>query len=445
MRRHLLALTVLAGTLAAAPRAEANPLDTFGFGSRGTAMGGAQAADVSDYSAGYYNPAGLARARGVEIGIGYFRVDHFLKTNGNDNHVDPVKGLVGGVVVPGKLLGIPFAFGLALHLPDDRISRVRALRQEQPRWELFDNRNQRLYLAANVAVSPWPWLQLGGGLSFMSSTEGRLDITGSANIFNAQQSQLRHEVDATLTAVRYPQVGARIALGKRAALALVYRGQFSLALDLRARLYGDISQLTTAYYALQSDSVNAFLPQQVVFGSSWEPVDHVRVNADLTWVQWSAYVAPVAHLDVDLSIPPPQGGWPAGITPPSKPTSTAIEPLTLHDRVIPHVGVEWQFLDLPHWQAFARGGYEYSKTPFPAQSGLTNYIDRDRHSFSLGAGVRWVHPGEVLAGDVRLDVHAQWSVLPEQITTKTDPADLVGDYSAGGHLWNVGLSTAVGF
>lgn len=63
MRRHLLALAVSVGALASASHARANPLDTFGFGSRGTAMGGAQSADVSDYTAGYYNPAGLARAR----------------------------------------------------------------------------------------------------------------------------------------------------------------------------------------------------------------------------------------------------------------------------------------------------------------------------------------------------------------------------------------------
>ena len=65
-------------------------------------------------------------ARGLDLSIGYFRADHFLAINDKANHVDPVKGLVGGLVVPGKLLGIPFAFGLGLHLPDDRISRVRA-------------------------------------------------------------------------------------------------------------------------------------------------------------------------------------------------------------------------------------------------------------------------------------------------------------------------------
>jgi hypothetical protein len=50
-----------------------------------------------------------------------------------------------------------------------------------------------------------------------------------------------------------------------------------------------------------------------------------------------------------------------------------------------------------------------------------------------------------LPGDVRFDVHGQLSVLPTETTTKTDPSDLVGDYTAGGHIWNVGMMATVGF
>ena len=57
-------------------------------------MGNAVSADVSDVSANYYNPAGLARARGLELSLGYFRASHHLSTNDVDNQVDPVKGLV---------------------------------------------------------------------------------------------------------------------------------------------------------------------------------------------------------------------------------------------------------------------------------------------------------------------------------------------------------------
>ncbi len=449
--RRALAVSAFAAALALtgsfAPRvAHANPLDTFGFGSRGTAMGGAVSADTSDFGANYYNPAGLARAKGLELSVGYLHADHTLRTNGNDNHVDPVKGMVAGIVAPGTIFGLPFAFGLGLHLPDDRISRVRALRQEQPRWELYDNRNQRLYLATNVAISPFDWLQLGGGLSFMSSTAGRLDISGNAIVLgDVHQSQLRHEVDADLAAIRYPQLGARVALGKRFALALVYRGEFQLKLDLSARLHGQIqSGLTTAYYDLATHSINAFLPRQVVLGGSWNVTDDLRANLDVTWVNWSAYIAPVATLDVQLDIPLPPGGL-GGITPPTTPAPTHVVPIVMHDRFVPRVGVEWRAVAKEKWEAFVRGGYEYAKSPIATQTGITNYIDRDRHSVSAGLGARLIAPLRELAGDVRFDVHAQLSELPTKTTLKSDAADLVGDYTAGGHIWNLGATLTVGF
>ena len=444
MKRPL-ALSAFLGAFACTLHASANPLDPFGFGSRSTAMGSAVAADTSGFDASYYNPAGLARAKGLELSVGYFRASHYLKTNGHDNEVDPVKGLVGGLVAPGKVLGIPFAFGVAIHLPDDRISRVRALRQEVPRWEMYDNRNQRLYLAANLAVSPFPWLQIGGGFSFMSSTQGNLDIGGELNIFRSEDSALRHQVDADLTAVRYAQAGMRIELSDDVALALVYRGQFQLKLDLSAYLHGDISQLTTAVYALQTHSVNNFLPQQLVVGGSWRLTKNLRANMDVTWVNWSAYVPPVASLGVTLDIPPPAGGWPNGIVPPTAPAPTKIEPLKMSDRAVPHLGVEWRALARPKWEGFVRAGYEYAKSPIGAQTGITNYIDRDRHSVSFGLGARAIAPVDILPGDVRLDLHTQLSELVEATTYKRDPADLIGDYTAGGHIWNVGATLTVGF
>ena len=372
-------------------------------------------------------------------------ISHHLSTNDVDNQVDPVKGLVLGIVAPGEILGLKFAFGLGAHLPDDRVSRVRAFRQEQPRWELYDNRNQRLTLAASLAIAPTEWLQIGAGLSFMSSTEGRLRIQGSANIFAPQQSQLRHEVAADLTAIRYPQIGARVAVTDRIALAAVYRHEFQLGLDLSANLEGDISGLTTAKYDLVTSSVNNFLPRQVVLGGSWLFADRLRVNADFTWMEWSAYVAPVANLKVGLDIPPPKGGWPATITPPETPAPIKIVPLRMRDRLVPHLGIEWQAIDERRVKGFLRAGYEHQKTPIPAQTASVSYIDRDRHTGSFGVGVVWVNPGEVLPGKLALDLHAQLSVMPEAVTTKASPADLVGDFRAGGTIWNLGATLTASF
>jgi len=425
--------------------AHANPPDTYGFGSRETAMGNAASADAHGFSANYYNPANLVRSKGLELSISYFRADHSLSMNGRDNGVDPVKGINGGLVVPGHFFGVPFAFGLAVHLPDDRISRVRALRQEQPRWELYDNRNQRLFLAANLAVEITPWLQIGGGLSFMSSTRGKLDISGSANVLQPNESQLRHEVDADLTAIRYPHAGVRIALSNEVALAAVYRGEFQLGLDLGAHLSGDIAGLTTALYELETHSVNNFLPQQMVFGGSWLLTKDVRASFDATWINWSAYVPPVAQLDVVLDIPPPAGGWPPTITPPQAVAPTRISPLRMHDRVIPHFGGEWRAIHTRRFEGFFRGGYEYSKTPIEPQTGLTNYVDRDRHTFSLGLGVTARGLAKELPAALSLDLHAALSELISATTLKASAGDFVGDYTARGRIVNLGLTLTIAF
>jgi long-chain fatty acid transport protein len=292
--------------------ARANPLDAFGFGSRETAMGGAVAADVSDFSSSYYNPAGLAKARAFELSIGYFRADHFLYMNGQNSGVDPVKGIVGGAVVPGKVYGLPFAIGVGLHLPDDRLTRVRALAQDQPRWELYDNRNQRLWFGVNAAISPFPWLQIGGGVTFMAATLATLDISGHIDLIEPTDSSLRHQVQADLKSVTYPDFGARVEVTKNFALALVYRGQFGLDLNVAANVKAGIGagaagDITTLALALQTDTIDSFLPQQVVLGGSWKLTDDVRTNLDVTWVNWGAYVPPVTKIETQLSVPIPPG------------------------------------------------------------------------------------------------------------------------------------------
>ena len=60
----------------------ASPFDTYGFGGRGMAMGGAVASIVEDYTATYYNPAGFAFTEKPEIGGGFVYGETNLRLNG---------------------------------------------------------------------------------------------------------------------------------------------------------------------------------------------------------------------------------------------------------------------------------------------------------------------------------------------------------------------------
>jgi long-chain fatty acid transport protein len=232
----------------------------------------------------------------------------------------------------------------------------------------------------------------------------------------------------------------RVDFSDRVRAAVVYRGEFQLGLDLSARLRGDISRLTTALYELETHSVNNFLPRQIVVGGSVDIRPWWTANLDLTWLEWSAYVAPVATLDVNLDIPPPQGGWPATITPPETPGPIRLQPLRLSNRIVPRVGTEVLVVQRPSLDVAVRGGYEWAKTPIEPQTASVTYLDLDRHTISGGAGVAARSLLAEIPGEIRLDVHGQLSVMPEETTLKARPSDFTGDYRASGHIWNLGTT-----
>jgi long-chain fatty acid transport protein len=459
MRRALLiSLVSLASFASLAPSlARANEADAYGLGSRATAMAGAVAADAEDFSGNYYNPAALVGVRGPSLSIGYVYVWNQLSINGQDSGVANVHGLVGGLAIPGKVFGIPFAFGVGLYMPDTGLSHIQALRQETPRWAIYDGRASIVFLTANLAVKPFSWLELGGGAAFLAATKGTFQISGTADISNPYNSQLRHEVDADLSAVRYPQLGARITIPGFGKVALVYRGQTKLDLQLSAHLQGSVALgglNVPLVYDLATQTSDAFLPQQLVAGASFQRVPRLKVNFDLVFVNWAAYQSPTAVTTADLNVQLPPG-VPFTIPPNPKPVSIVLP--SFSNRFVPHFGVEYVLPVAGSWRhmegdpierrAFEmplRAGYVYEQTPVPPQTGITNFVDTDRHTVSAGAGLTLNKPGSVLAGSITLDLHGQLSILPSRVTHKDNPSDFVGDYTAQGTMIGMGTTlTAV--
>ena len=447
MRCPRLALT-FASLLFCAGTASANPADVFGLGSRSSSLAGAVTADVQDFSANYYNPGGLVRASGTDISVGYMSASHEFELNGYDSQIDPVRGLVGGVVAPGEILDVPFAFGLAVHLSDDRVSRARTIKQQEARWVLYENRAQLLYLSTNVAFEPVEGVGIGGGVTFLAATRGAFQIRGVAKLPSAEttvhDSQLQHEVDADLTAIRYPQAGAWWEVAETLTLALAYRGESKIDLKIGAFLDGDVSLggfEFPATYELDSLTINAFIPQQLAFGVSIAPSKKLHINADVAWVNWAAYESPVSESETGIDV----GGAEALVDlPENLPASKPLDP-NFEDRLVPRIGVEWIAALGESFELPVRVGYSFEQSPVPDQKGLTNYVDADRHIFAAGVGVVWNQPGEILPGNLRIDGNVGYSLLPRRVTLKDNAADFVGDYSANGDILLLGVTTSLGF
>ena len=424
--------------LAAAGAARANPMDAFGVGSRATAMGGAATAASEDSSANYYNPAGLVRGRDLRIDIGYRYAQPLLRMNGRDVGVDASRGFLIGLVAPGHIGAFRFAFGASLWLPDQRLTRVRSLPFDQPRFVMFDNRPQRLYLAANLAIQIVPGLYIGGGLTFMSRTAGQLFLKGSVAVSDPDASSLVSKIDVDLQAVRYPQAGILWEPTPWLSVGVTYRHSFVLNLDQQFRIDGSIGNpglapvVESGYFAAHSVSTDLFQPWQLTGGAALQLKRTLLVTFDLTFARWSEFPIPAANLTLGLDVGiyndrvmlPPSRSYPSS---------------GFHDIVIPRAGIEWRAWEWSKVAIDLRGGYSYEPTPVPEQSGESNFADSDKHTFSVGAGVELRNLTAILPRPLTIDAHFAATYLPPRENLKIDALDPVGDFVADGVIVQIGI------
>ena len=455
MRPLVLTISSWAMLGLAAP-ASAQPMDTYGMSSRSMALGGAVSADVEDYSANYYNPAGIVRSGELSIGLGWFGAAHEFALDDEPSNVDPASGITFGLNVPGHIGDFRFGFGLGVHLPDQRVSRTRTLPRARPRWELYDNRPQRTYLSTHVAIQPVEWLRIGGGISFLSLSTNRLQLRGILDAGAPSASRVEHSLVAELTTIRYPQVGLQLQPVPWFNFGFVYRGEFALDNGLQAVVgtpdgsgedptvirFGTI--MINGFLDLLTQSVNAYVPHQFVWGASVEPADWIRISVDVTWLLWSGYISPLGLSQIQLVIDVPPELEDTIMVPDSFPTQLQ-QPASFSDRVVPRIGVEmtpYRDADL----AFdVRVGYFYENSPVPAQTGFANLVDTDRHAWSLGVGLDLTGLRPLLPGALSFDAHFMYAWLPPRATIKTSLIDPVGDYVAEGHIFSGGATVGVSF
>lgn len=432
-----MALMASLGMASMPSMASANPLDAFGFGARAVGMGGAATAVSTDVAANYYNPAGLAAGDGLRLDLGYAFVRPEMRIAGGDQNVDDSRGFQGGVALPGEVLGRRVGFSLGLHLPDERVSRIRALPQRQPRWVLWDNRPQRVVISSSLALEVIDGLFIGGGLTYLANTSGTLDITGDVGLRDVELTRLSSAVDVDLKSVRYWTVGA-LYRGDGWRIGATWREDFSLALDLDVRVTGRILSrpgvevVPEGLFLLRSINDNLYSPQQVFIGGAVELGDWL-IAADLGWLDWSAFPSPTARLELELELSPLSFELPL----PAEP----LDP-NFHDIFVPRVGVEWRAA-AGEWGAFLlRGGGFYEPSPAPDQPGETNYVDGDKLAGALGVGLRLADPSGVFPQPIELDVAAQVIRVMARTYLKDDPADAIGDYTADG--WAYGITAGLG-
>jgi long-subunit fatty acid transport protein len=419
--------------------ARANPVDAFGFGARAAAMASAQTAASDDGGANYYNPALLATFDDIRIDLGYQYASPALLVNGLDLGVDPSRGTTASLVAPGRVAGARVALGGGVFLPDQHITRTRTLSSQKPRFVVYDNRPQRLFLAANLSVEITDSLYLGAGLAYMSSTRGDVVLDGRVGFPNAADSDLALGIDVDLETIRYPQLGAYYRVNPWLDVGVSYRGGFKLVLDQVFVVQGDVGAegfpiVEDGFFRLHTVSQDLFQPAQLTAGFEARLTADVSVAFDLQWQRWSAFENPAARITLALDV----GEFNDLVDIPESPPLPVAH---FFDIAVPRLGVEWIAMRRPRTELSVRGGYAYEPSPVPEQSGETNFIDSDKHTVSLGAGLVLQKITAILPRPMSVDAFVAATVLESRAHRKISAADPVGDYRSSGHVLQAGISS----
>jgi long-chain fatty acid transport protein len=398
---------------------------TYGFGARAVAMGGAMTAHVADYTATFYNPAGLVTMPVMDLATGLQYAN--VKTEASNPApvppgwvrdsdafpVDDAWSLYGGL-----RLNVPFAaelkdrvgFGLSFYTNATKVLDVRIPYGFKPQFVLLNGQTNMLVIQPGLGIRILDGLRVGAAADIFADVGGNLEIpTGvrGADGVDEARTVIDQEVQPIIRATAGLQVDGDLFSETISGFSFgfTWRDSFSIPLQIPVTvLLGPIP--------LNIDVTSSLLwtPMQMVFGLSYRTPSLV-IASDVSWNRWSGYEPPTLELALDIAIP---------VVPIDLKDAVNPDPGT-RDTWTPRVGAEWRFLDREAAALFLRGGYAYDPTPFPEQTGLTNFLDSNRHIFSAGVGVSLSHLpiiGDLGKNRIHLDLGLQFNHFENRIHRK---------------------------
>lgn len=362
-----LAIATLVVGLGAA-RAEASPLDLFGFGARSPALAGAGVASTDDHEAVFLNPAGLTGVTRKRATVGGLYGDFSLDLDGHDTGTEPARGFELGGQVPlplGGALRDRVGLGFGFFVPTEAINRARAPRPGTPTFALLESRSQVVGLLVAVGYKLRPRWSVGLGVNALAVLRGGIAVTtdGSGRFTTQSEQQL-------LTRFA-PIAGVRWRWRDDVALGAVARAPSRSDYDIEVTNdLGDVLPVTLPAIRIAGNA--QYDPWTVAVEAAWQVRPGLTLTGHLAWQHWSAYPLPTQN--------------PVAATPPQAAAD-------FHDTAVPRLAIERTGAALGGVLAL-RAGYAFLWSPAPEMRGRQSLLDNHRHLLAAGVGLAW--PGRAL-------------------------------------------------
>jgi long-chain fatty acid transport protein len=339
----------------------ANPEETFGVGARAIGAGGALTSVAKSYDATFYNPAALTRVTSPELGLGFFLYRPFFEISNNNSDANKTQfllnfGFASNFPLPSKGKDLLF-IGLNLSLPPNRLYSIQALPSHEPHFVFFETRNRRLAVDFAIALKLHRIFSVGAGFSILPNISGdvKVDFTKGDN-----ESRLLVDVKPKLS----PNAGVLVNPYKGLFVALSWRGANKSTIDIPVSVY--LQQLPPIDLQIQAWEYST--PHTITFGAGYD-FGKFLVALDFSYYFFRDFYASVPTVTL------------YGAQGTSSTSSTMVS--ALHDSIALRIGGEAKVMK----PLTLRSGFSFVQSPVPAQEDVSNMLDCNRFTLSLGASL----------------------------------------------------------
>ena len=371
--------------------------DLYGFGARGCSLLG-YSAIADDFSAVYYNPAGIGFNKDAHLGIGFFYGIPRLKYDNAKRDIDPIRGIVAGFSTPlGQgTLSKAFSIGLGLFLPTSYVIEVETYSSKKPQFIMYDNTGDILNLFVALSFRPHKTLSISGGIEALAD----LDVNLTMNLTDSEEP----------IKVKSPMPGRIAGMASimfRPFDFLSFGLKFIDEIMVKISFTNEVIFIGATPVKMSGYVMDHYRPQMLTGGIGYMYKNLIRANLDIVFSRYSRFRAPVFVTELEGA---EEVGEILGLESSNKPN--------FNDTVSPRIGIEVTPIDY----LSVRVGYAYVPTPVPPQRGESNYMDSDKSIISFGLGFHFTDPLGLLEKPVSINSFFQAHILDRGTTEKEIPA-----------------------
>ncbi len=402
----------------------AGNVDTFGIGSRATALGGAVSASLKTPFAVYYNPAGLALLNGTQVSAGFEWLNPDLKIS-NFKAVDyagrvlsssKIKDTSPPLFVPAvalsKKINNKWAFGIGSYVPYGLHIRWDSDPLKNPAaYNGFESYYIREVVNPTVSYAFNKKVYFGFGLDLGRSYAGTQRRIYAPDVPSLNNKVIKSDLKDSFN------------ISFNTGVLYIPNDKVSFGLTYRSRAKTNFKGTVEVEGVQKVDATTKIdHPEQLQMGVHLKPFENWNIEMDVVWTNWSIIK-----------------GYTVNFEQPLLGKNSEYFKRDWRDTRQLRIGVEWKATK----NLTVRGGYFYDPSPIPDTTFDMLWPDADKKTYSLGIGYK--------RGNFSIDLVAQYAVAEYKRYIGGESVLLNDSYSssngtgrvsleAGGSLLGLGMT-----